>query len=128
MYPTHLCIVLVYVINTLNDGNFVCHMQDAILQLDGTLLDADRLENILKFCPTKEEMEQLKVNPLLIRPSNSVLYIHSIVGYKCCSLSQFSHLRIDRVHCDNSISIIKVTRICLASAKRSVSRSYAFLF
>ncbi|PWA68032.1 hypothetical protein CTI12_AA311990 [Artemisia annua] len=34
--------------------------QDAILQMDGTLIDADRLENILKFCPTKEEMEQLK--------------------------------------------------------------------
>ncbi|PWA38703.1 C2 domain, Formin, FH2 domain, Protein-tyrosine phosphatase-like protein [Artemisia annua] len=33
---------------------------EAILAMNDELLDADQLENILKFCPTKEEMEQLK--------------------------------------------------------------------
>ncbi|KAI3686528.1 hypothetical protein L1987_80207 [Smallanthus sonchifolius] len=33
---------------------------DAVLAMDDTLLDVDQVENILKFCPTKEEMEQLK--------------------------------------------------------------------
>ncbi|XP_071694438.1 formin-like protein 20 [Rutidosis leptorrhynchoides] len=33
---------------------------DAILAMDDTLLDIDQVENILKFCPTKEEMDQLK--------------------------------------------------------------------
>ncbi|KAL8244136.1 hypothetical protein R6Q59_010394 [Mikania micrantha] len=35
-------------------------MVDAILAMDDTLLDVDQVENILKFCPTKEEMDQLK--------------------------------------------------------------------
>ncbi|XP_071694434.1 putative formin-like protein 15b [Rutidosis leptorrhynchoides] len=33
---------------------------NAILAMDDTILDVDQVENILKFCPTKEEMEQLK--------------------------------------------------------------------
>ncbi|KAK1407328.1 hypothetical protein QVD17_38942 [Tagetes erecta] len=33
---------------------------EAVLAMDETLLDVDQVENILKFCPTKEEMEQLK--------------------------------------------------------------------
>ncbi|XP_076960649.1 formin-like protein 20 [Bidens hawaiensis] len=33
---------------------------DAVLAMDETLLDVDQVENILKFCPTKEEMDQLK--------------------------------------------------------------------
>ncbi|KAI3673387.1 hypothetical protein L6452_39505 [Arctium lappa] len=41
-------------------------MVAAILAMDDTLLDSDQVENILKFCPTKEEMEQLKVKPLPI--------------------------------------------------------------
>ncbi|MFS7962961.1 putative tensin phosphatase, C2 domain, formin, FH2 domain, protein-tyrosine phosphatase [Helianthus anomalus] len=35
-------------------------MVDAVLAMDDALLDVDQVENILKFCPTKEEMEQLK--------------------------------------------------------------------
>ncbi|GJZ84345.1 formin-like protein 20 [Tanacetum coccineum] len=33
---------------------------EAILAMNDELLDADQLENILKFCPTKEETDQLK--------------------------------------------------------------------
>lgn len=29
--------------------------------MDETVLDVDQVENLIKFCPTKEEMEQLKV-------------------------------------------------------------------
>lgn len=36
-------------------------IQNAALALDDSILDADQVENLLKFCPTKEEMELLKV-------------------------------------------------------------------
>lgn len=36
-------------------------LQNAVLALDESVLDADQVENLLKFCPTKEEMELLKV-------------------------------------------------------------------
>ena len=29
--------------------------------MDDTVLDIDQIENLIKFCPTKEEMELLKV-------------------------------------------------------------------
>jgi len=29
--------------------------------MDESILDADQVENLIKFCPTKEEMELLKV-------------------------------------------------------------------
>lgn len=35
-------------------------MISAILALDTSVLDIDQVENIIKFCPTKEEMEMLK--------------------------------------------------------------------
>ncbi|KAK8710745.1 hypothetical protein V6N13_146058 [Hibiscus sabdariffa] len=35
-------------------------MMDAVLAMDDTVLDVDQVENLLKFCPTKEEMELLK--------------------------------------------------------------------
>nr|CAD1841301.1 unnamed protein product [Ananas comosus var. bracteatus] len=35
-------------------------MMNAALALDDSILDADQVENLLKFCPTKEEMELLK--------------------------------------------------------------------
>ncbi|KAJ9568574.1 hypothetical protein OSB04_004540 [Centaurea solstitialis] len=35
-------------------------MVPAILAMDDTRLDSDQVENILKFCPTKQEMDQLK--------------------------------------------------------------------
>ncbi|XP_058114083.1 formin-like protein 18 isoform X3 [Magnolia sinica] len=33
---------------------------NALLALDGSVLDADQVENLIKFCPTKEEIELLK--------------------------------------------------------------------
>ncbi|PKU65466.1 Formin-like protein 12 [Dendrobium catenatum] len=35
-------------------------MMNAALTLDDSLLDGDQVENLIKFCPTKEEMELLK--------------------------------------------------------------------
>lgn len=32
-----------------------------MLALDDSALDIDQVENLIKFCPTKEEMELLKV-------------------------------------------------------------------
>jgi formin 2 len=36
-------------------------LQSAALALDQSTLDVDQVENLIKFCPTKEEMELLKV-------------------------------------------------------------------
>lgn len=38
-----------------------CVLQNAILALDASVLDNDQVENLIKFCPTKEEIEMLKV-------------------------------------------------------------------
>lgn len=46
--------VLVPVISTI-------FSQNAVLALDSSALDIDQVENLIKFCPTKEEMETLKV-------------------------------------------------------------------
>ncbi|ONK73646.1 uncharacterized protein A4U43_C04F33780 [Asparagus officinalis] len=35
-------------------------MMNAVLALDTSVLDIDQVENLIKFCPTKEEMEMLK--------------------------------------------------------------------
>ncbi|GMI72192.1 hypothetical protein HRI_000888500 [Hibiscus trionum] len=35
-------------------------MMAAVLALDDSLLDADQVENLIKFCPTKDEMELIK--------------------------------------------------------------------
>lgn len=35
-------------------------MMNAVLALDSSVLDIDQVENLIKFCPTKEEMEVLK--------------------------------------------------------------------
>ncbi|PPD95768.1 hypothetical protein GOBAR_DD07203 [Gossypium barbadense] len=36
------------------------HLEAAVLAMDDTVLDVDQVENLIKFCPTKEEMELLK--------------------------------------------------------------------
>lgn len=40
--------------------------QSAALALDDSILDVDQVENLIKFCPTKEEMELLKVQIIVI--------------------------------------------------------------
>ncbi|XP_025633496.1 formin-like protein 21b isoform X4 [Arachis hypogaea] len=35
-------------------------MMAAVLAMDESVLDVDQVENLIKFCPTKEEMELLK--------------------------------------------------------------------
>jgi hypothetical protein len=38
-----------------------CVHQNAVLIMDESVLDMDQIENLIKFCPTKEEMDMLKV-------------------------------------------------------------------
>ena len=40
----------------------IVFLQSAALALDQSTLDVDQVENLIKFCPTKEEMELLKVH------------------------------------------------------------------
>ncbi|RWW51195.1 hypothetical protein BHE74_00042484, partial [Ensete ventricosum] len=41
-------------------------IRSAALALDDSILDVDQVENLIKFCPTKEEMELLKVHVTII--------------------------------------------------------------
>jgi hypothetical protein len=41
-------------------------LQSSVLALDDTALDVDQVDNLIKFCPTKEEMELLKVLQILL--------------------------------------------------------------
>ncbi|WOL01698.1 hypothetical protein Cni_G10415 [Canna indica] len=36
------------------------HLMSAVLAMDHSILDVDQVENLIKFCPTKEEMELLR--------------------------------------------------------------------
>lgn len=60
--------------------------QSAILTLDDTVLDADQVENLIKFTPTKEEAELLKVIWLLgsnvVFISKNTLSIHTMLTRK----------------------------------------------
>jgi len=40
------------------------YSQTSVLALEESALDSDQVENLIKFCPTKEEMELLKVGRL----------------------------------------------------------------
>lgn len=37
------------------------YSQSSVLELEDSALDIDQVENLIKFCPTKEEIELLKV-------------------------------------------------------------------
>ncbi|RRT50884.1 hypothetical protein B296_00041805 [Ensete ventricosum] len=39
-------------------------LMSSVLALDDSMLDVDQIDNLIKFCPTKEEMELLKVGDL----------------------------------------------------------------
>lgn len=51
----------VIITSKLNNAKYAWHPQAAALAMDETILDADQVENLIKFCPVKEEMELLKV-------------------------------------------------------------------
>lgn len=42
------------------------YSQSSVLALEESALDTDQVENLIKFCPTKEEMELLKVGRLIM--------------------------------------------------------------
>ncbi|GJW35400.1 formin-like protein 14 [Tanacetum coccineum] len=63
----------------------------AVLALDATALDIDQVENLIKLCPTKEEMETLKVISMLqtipetrkcSESVNSYFTLHTSTGLK----------------------------------------------
>lgn len=41
--------------------NLVVLLQSSVLALEDSTLDVDQVDNLIKFCPTKEEMDMLKV-------------------------------------------------------------------
>lgn len=41
--------------------NLVVLLQSSVLTLEDSTLDVDQVDNLIKFCPTKEEMDMLKV-------------------------------------------------------------------
>jgi len=40
----------------------VSFFQGSVLALDDSIVDGDQVDYLIKFCPTKEEMELLKVH------------------------------------------------------------------
>lgn len=49
--------------------------QNSVLALDDSALDSDQVENLIKFCPTKEEIELLKVSTCFETMYISLVYI-----------------------------------------------------
>jgi uncharacterized membrane protein len=61
------------------------------LTMDDTILDVDQVENLIKFCPTKEEMELLKVKMKFlvcgfILLKNELSMISALLLYSCLLL------------------------------------------
>jgi uncharacterized protein (DUF1697 family) len=48
--------------------------QTSVLELEESALDTDQVENLIKFCPTKEEMEIIKVGIYIMMVHNSALF------------------------------------------------------
>lgn len=59
--------------------------QNAVLALDSSALDIDQVENLIKFCPTKEEMETLKVYTSSLSLSLSRTYAHICTPLHACT-------------------------------------------
>lgn len=51
-----------------------------MLALQDTALDPDQVENLIKFCPTKEEMELLKVGRQTATEETFILF-NFIIGF-----------------------------------------------
>lgn len=56
-------------------------LQGSVLALDDSALDIDQVDNLIKFCPTKEEMEVLKVLDMCAFPFLSVGISHSLMSF-----------------------------------------------
>lgn len=64
--------------------------QGSVLALEDSALDIDQVENLIKFCPTKEEIELLKVIKLALRFSHKILYILMLLFLLCWTWLAFS--------------------------------------
>lgn len=56
-------------------------LQGSVLALDDSALDIDQVDNLIKFCPTKEEMEVLKVLDTCAFPFLLVEISHSLMSF-----------------------------------------------
>lgn len=56
-------------------------LQGSVLALDDSALDIDQVDNLIKFCPTKEEMEVLKVLDMCAFPFLLVEISHSLMSF-----------------------------------------------
>ncbi|XP_076925924.1 formin-like protein 17 [Bidens hawaiensis] len=90
-------------------------MVEAILAIDDTLLDAEQVETILKFCPTKEEMEQLKFNSQVCDvPANSYMFWSFIFYLNPTSyqLAEFkNNLNTVKAACDEVCKSVKFKEV-----------------
>lgn len=59
--------------------------QAAIQTLDDTVLDVDQVESLSKYCPTKEEMELLKVRLKKAPSTPYVLLLQLIEDFCFCN-------------------------------------------
>lgn len=55
--------------------------------MDDTILDIDQIENLIKFCPTKEEMELLKVQMKFL--IYMVFFSQKLIVYDKCNFVVF---------------------------------------
>lgn len=65
--------------------------QNAVLALDSSALDIDQVENLIKFCPTKEEMETLKAFTLSLSLSCTRTHTHTAL-HACTYVPVHMHL------------------------------------
>lgn len=56
-----ICFKRIFIFDLVFCTNCGDHSQCSVLALDESALDVDQVDNLIMFCPTKEEMELLKV-------------------------------------------------------------------
>lgn len=64
--------------------------------MDDSILDVDQVENLIKFCPTKEEMELLKVNLQITMISFEFFHVQEYSDFLLtleteCQYKMFNH-------------------------------------
>ncbi|KAF9597349.1 hypothetical protein IFM89_017252 [Coptis chinensis] len=91
-------------------------MISAILALDTSALDIDQIENLIKFCPTKEEMEMLKASSLspslLMFFNNSFSFIIPLVLTSLICLHNYTGNKENLGKCEQFfLELMKVPRV-----------------
>ncbi|KAH7545508.1 hypothetical protein FEM48_Zijuj01G0101300 [Ziziphus jujuba var. spinosa] len=87
----------------------------AVLALDSSALDIDQVENLIKFCPTKEEMETLKVISLSLSLSHTHTHtcLYNYTGSKemlgKCEQFFLELMKVPRVESKLRVFAFKIT-------------------